>query len=94
MFLPYIRPGKQQLAGFQMDIKLHECGGIFGDDALGGIITSPNYPKAYSRDEYCIWLLMVPGEQIIEYSFETFSLSGSTNHRDCREVRCNIFSIN
>ena len=52
-----------------------ECGGYLKGNS--GMITSPNYPVTYNRNEYCEWIIEVPDcHKAIEINFVSFSVAG------------------
>ena len=43
------------------------CGGIIR--GLGGIISSPNYPFFYPKNQTCVWRIVAPEDHTLKFSF-------------------------
>ncbi len=49
--------------------------------ASKGVISSPRYPLTYETNEYCIWRVTVPDNQVVHIRFESMYITrGTTSH--------------
>ncbi|XP_031817194.1 membrane frizzled-related protein [Sarcophilus harrisii] len=55
-----------------------DCGGSLNE--LHGTFSTPNYPKPYPHQQFCLWQISVPPGHGIELRFHNFSLEA---HQDC-----------
>ncbi|XP_044524970.1 membrane frizzled-related protein [Gracilinanus agilis] len=55
-----------------------DCGGSL--NGLQGTFSTPNYPKPYPHQQFCLWQISVPPGLGIELRFHNFSLEA---HQDC-----------
>ncbi|CAG5079804.1 Oidioi.mRNA.OKI2018_I69.PAR.g9377.t1.cds [Oikopleura dioica] len=68
--------------GFEVELQIPQNG-----VPASGVITSPNYPKKYSSDEKCRWLITAPAGFHIELKFTFFKVEYDTS---CRKDRVEI----
>lgn len=63
------------------DVKLHTnnsfiefCGGIL--HGISGIVTSPNYPHFYPKNQTCRWWIIGPTDHTLKLQFRDLHLPG------------------
>ncbi|XP_017881696.1 cubilin [Ceratina calcarata] len=61
--------------GFKAVFSIGEnCGGIIREDK--GIISSPNYPLFYPKNETCLWIVVGPTDHTLKFNFLDIHLPG------------------
>ena len=66
-----------------------ECGGSYSSSF--GVLMSPNYPEAYSHDEFCVWIIIVNDTDRVTFTMMELDLEDDTDCRlDYVEVTSNV----
>ena len=66
-----------------------ECGGSYSSSF--GVLMSPNYPEAYSHDEFCVWIIIVNDTERVTFTMMELDLEDDTDCRlDYVEVTSNV----
>ncbi|XP_029048305.2 cubilin isoform X2 [Osmia bicornis bicornis] len=69
--------------GFKAVISIgEECGGIIRGNS--GVISSPNYPFFYVKNQTCIWWIVAPADHTIKFEF--LDIHMSSGYRNCRST--------
>ncbi|XP_023561215.1 cubilin [Octodon degus] len=78
VWIHFVTNEREEYTGFKAEYFFTDCGGIQTGEA--GVITSPNYPQAYSSLSHCAWLVEAPEGHTITLTFSYFDIE---THASC-----------
>ncbi|XP_066485218.1 cubilin [Tiliqua scincoides] len=79
IWIQFLSNDKNTDKGFSIYYSSMACGGV--QEAVSGVISSPNYPQPYNSSNHCSWHLVAPEGHTITLNFVAFAVE---SHRNCQ----------